>query len=206
MRQLSTCGTPDWFTDFPPKRMRRIARRIAPRRPDFWEDMIQVGYLSIWKSAKSYEEGQGSFGGYAFTMVMHSMRREFHKLHANEMGKSLTSVIRGQGEICREYLDKEGHERAMCSFPDENEDIEKELLRKEKSFLLRRAVWRAADRLGAVFSPWKNAVVRERILSNRSTTAHLCERFEKNRMSIYHFEKKLFELIKEEMRGDDDRS
>jgi len=132
------------------------------------------------------------------------MRREFHKGCANEMGKCLNLVIRGEGEINREYLDEEGHHNAMCSLPDENEDLERELLRKERSFLLRRAVWRAADRLGAVFVPWKNAVIRERILSDRSTTKEICERFEKNRNSIYHFERKLFALIAEEMRGNDD--
>jgi RNA polymerase sigma factor (sigma-70 family) len=184
--------------------MQRMAQRIAPYRPDFWDDMIQAGYVSIWKSSKSYKPGEGSFGGYAHIMVNHSMRREFHKLHSNEMGKCLNSVIRGEGEINRVYLNEEGHHSAMCSLPDENEDLERELLRKERSFLLRRAVWRAADRLGAVFVPWKNAVIRERILSDRSTLKNICDRFEKNRNSVYHFERKMIELIKEEMRGDDD--
>ena len=204
--QLSTCKTPEWFTEFPPKRMRQIARRMAPTRPDFWDDMIQAGYISVWKSSKSYEPGHGSFGGYAHVMVMHSMRREFHKLHSNEMGKCLNSVIRGQGEINRVYLCEELHNNAMCSLTDDNEDLERELLRKEQWFLLRRAVWNAADRLGAVFIPWKNAVVRERILANRSTLKEICDRFEKNRNSVYHFERRMIALITEEMRGKDDRS
>ena len=202
--KLSTCRTPEWSTDFPPKRMQRMARRIAPYRPDFWDDMMQAGYVSIWKSSKSYKPGEGSFGGYAFPMVVHSMRREFHKAHSNEMGKCLNSVIRGEGEINRDYLDEEGHHRVMCSLPDENEDLERELLRKERSFLLRRAVWRAADRLSAVFVPWKNAVIRERILSDRSTLKEICDRYEKNRNSVYHFERKMIALIAEEMRGKDD--
>jgi len=180
--------------------MRGIARRIAPARPDFWDDMIQAGYLSIWKSAGSYKPGLGSFGGYAFPMVVHSMRREFHKSHANEMGKSLTKVIRGEGDIAREYFSAEQHGEVMCNLPDD-EDIERAFLQKELSFHLRRAVWRAADKLNAVFVPWKNAVVRELILSDRSTIKEICERYGKNRMSIYHFEKKLHELVREEMRG-----
>lgn len=180
--------------------MRRIAGRIAPRRPDFWDDMIQAGYLSIWKSANSYRPGEGSFGGYAFPMVVHSMRREFHKSHANEMGKCLNLVIRGEGDIVRDYMTQERHDEAMCNLPDD-EDIERALLRKEISFHLRRAVWRAADKLNAVFVPWKNAVIRELILSDRSTIKEICERYGKNRMSIYHFEKKLHELVREEMRG-----
>ena len=202
--QLLTCETPDWFIDFPPKRMRQIARRIAPNRPDFWDDMVQAGYISVWKSSKSFVQGQGSFGGYAHVMVMHSMRREFHKAHSNEMGKSLTSVIQGRGEIYRDYLSEERHHTTMCNLPDDDEDLERAFLWKERTFLLRRAVWRAADRLGAVFVPWKNAVIRELILSERSTTKEICERFGKNRMSIYHFEKKLFALVKEEMGEGDD--
>ena len=180
--------------------MRSIARRIAPNRPDFWDDMIQAGYMSVWKSAGSYTPGLGSFGGYAFPMVVHSMRREFHKSHAHEMGKTLTSVIHGKGEINREYMNAEQHEEAMCNLPDD-EDIERAFLRAELSFHLRRAVWRAAEKLGAVFVPWKNAVVRDLILSERSTIKEICERYGKNRMSIYHFEKKLHELVREEMKG-----
>lgn len=180
--------------------MQRMARRIAPRRPDFWDDMIQAGYMSVWKSAKAYQPGLGSFGGYAFPMVVHSMRREFHKGCANDMGKTLTSVIRGEGEIVREYMSQERHENAMCNLPGD-EDIEAAFLRAELSFHLRRAVWNAADKLNAVFVPWKNAVIRERILSNRSTLKEICDRFEKNRNSVYHFEKRMIALIAEEMRG-----
>jgi RNA polymerase sigma factor (sigma-70 family) len=180
--------------------MRALARRIAPGRSDFWEDMIQAGYLSIWKSAGSYRPGGGSFGGYAFPMVVHSMRREFHKACANEMGKCLNLVIRGEGDIDREYLSEEAHNDAMQNHPGDG-DIEGALLRAELSFHLRRAVWNAADTLGAVFVPWKNAVIRERILSNRSTLKEICDRFGKNRNSVYHFEKKLIALIASEMRG-----
>jgi len=180
--------------------MRGLARRIAPARPDFWDDMMQAGYMSVWKSSKSYKPGEGSFGGYAFPMVVHSMRREFHKGCANEMGKCLNLVIRGEGDIAREYLSEEAHDEAMQNHPD-NEDIEAAFLRAELSFHLRRSVWRAADTLGAVFVPWKNAVIRERILSNRSTLKQICDRYEKNRNSVYHFEKKMIALITAEMRG-----
>ena len=106
----------------------------------------------------------------------------------------------GGGDIAREYLSEGGHNDAIQNHPD-NEDIEAAFLRAELSFHLRRAVWNAADTLNAVFVPWKNAVIRERILSNRSTLKEICDRFGKNRNSVYHFEKKMIALIASEMRG-----
>jgi RNA polymerase sigma factor (sigma-70 family) len=51
-----------------------------PHAGRFFEDLIQIGMLALWKAAQGYDENHGiKFSTYAYTAIYHNMMNYLHK-------------------------------------------------------------------------------------------------------------------------------
>ena len=85
--------------------VKSLARRIAGKRKDLVDDLVQDSYLLLYKAAESYDSKRGvPFGGYAHVALKHELPR---------VAKSMTQVLSADEQVAVESLDEpEGYEAA----------------------------------------------------------------------------------------------
>ena len=60
------------------------------------EDLVQVGRIALWKSAKRYDPNKGKFSTYAYKAIYHSMLKELSKRKSEV---SLNAPVAGDDEL-----------------------------------------------------------------------------------------------------------
>lgn len=195
MTSASPSPTQDLFADWSHEKMRRLAIRTAPRCPDLWDDMVQVGWEQCHKSMQSWD-GKGDFGGYSYPMVRHRMRRVLHKDAAEAIGDNLKEVIQGTAIVRRETLDDEMYHDVIQG-RDNAPTPEQAAIDSELRWAIRKAVWKAARNANGIHEPWRYAYIRNMVLANRMKTDEFCERYGKYRASLYCFQKRIHKQVKE---------
>lgn len=195
MTSASPSQTQALFADWSDKKMRALAIRTAPRHPDLWDDMVQVGWEQCHKSMQSWD-GKGSFGGYSYPMVRHRMRRVLHKDAAETIGDNLKEVIQGTATVRRECLtDETYHDTTQGR--DDAPTPEQAAIDSELRWAIRKAVWKAARNTNGIHEPWRYAYIRNMVLANRMQVDEFCERYGKYRASLYCFQKRIHKQVKE---------
>ena len=193
MTSASPSQTLALFAVWSPEKMRRLAVRTAPRCPDLWDDMVQVGWEQCHKSMQSWD-GKGSFGGYSFPMVRHRMRRVLHKHAAETIGDNLKEIIQGTATVRREALTDETYHDTIQG-RDDVPTPEQAAIDSELRWAIRKAVWKAARNTNGIHEPWRYAYIRNMVLSNRMKTDEFCERYGKYRASLYCFQKRIWKHV-----------
>lgn len=175
--------------------MRRLAVRTAPKHPDLWDDMVQVGWEQCHKSMQSWD-GKGEFGGYSYPMVRHRMRRVLHKDAAETIGDNLQEVIQGRATVRRECLTDETYHETIQG-RDDAPTPEQSAMDRQLRWAIRKAVWKAARGCNGIHEPWRYAVVRNCILSERMTEREICQRYGKFPASVQFFKKRVYKQVRE---------
>lgn len=101
------------------------------------EDLVQVGRIALWKSAKRYDPDKGKFSTYAYKAIYHAMLKELSK-RKNDV--SLNTTVAGDEEL--EFQDtiadlRQSLDGAELKF--ELEDFYKTLKPKKQEILRRKA-------------------------------------------------------------------
>lgn len=101
------------------------------------EDLVQVGRIALWKSAKRYDPDKGKFSTYAYKAIYHAMLKELSK-RKNEA--SLNAPVAGDDEL--EFQDtiadlRQSLEGTELKF--ELEDFYKTLTPRRQEILRRKA-------------------------------------------------------------------
>ena len=101
------------------------------------EDLVQVGRIALWKSAKRYDPDKGKFSTYAYKAIYHAMLKELSKRKSET---SLNAPVAGDDEL--EFQDtiadlRQSLDGAELRF--ELEDFYKTLKPKKQEILRRKA-------------------------------------------------------------------
>ena len=110
------------FTAENEKLVKSLSRRVAGKRKDLVDDLVQDSYLLLYKAAESYDSKRGvPFGGYAHVALKHELPK---------VAKSMTQVLSADEQVVVESLDEpEGYEAACyvldCNLtPSERYELE----------------------------------------------------------------------------------
>lgn len=185
--------------------MKRIARRCAPNNPESWDDMIQEGYRFLLTAVPSWD-GRQEFGAYTNKLLRKSMRRAWYKDMGCSLGVTLHDLETGKGterkRIHPSTTTLDGDEYApdemlgqMGATTETPEDI---ALEHDAQWQVRSAVWRTIERQKLYTNSWQYKLVRDCILSERTTIKDVCKRFSKFPGSAYFFIKRFHRDVRQE--------
>jgi DNA-directed RNA polymerase specialized sigma24 family protein len=176
-----------------------IARRIAPARPQAWDDMVQEGYELWIRSAAKYDPSYGvPAKRFIYPIIEHQMRRAMRRDAAVTLGTSLSSLQRGGGTERRVFLDEERHPDGIESLSAHDAATPEELVSEaQMTWQARRALWRAAEEMEVSSSPWRYAFMRDCILTERVRYTDMLERYGKRPGSLNFFRTRLLARAQE---------
>lgn len=95
-----------------------------------YEDMVQIGYMTLIKVVDKYKTGSNTFSSYAYNAITNAMKQTARNNSKFQKQLSLNALVDISGNFKKEFLD--------CVA--DQQDIEDELLKSERITDVRRAI------------------------------------------------------------------
>lgn len=158
---------------------------------------MQDGFEMAARYAPSFDASHGiPLHAYLRPIVVHAMRRRLHKESAASMHSTLNAVIHGQAVDAKHYF-REDENEGIDIIEDDQPTSEDIAISRETSWMVKRAIWDAAESCDGVHWLWRYAYIRQLLQGNDEATVEFCKRYSVSRGSVYWFRDRIYKKVRE---------